>query len=174
MRTTAIASIVVAMAVVGAPLAGAQAQRASPHEIHEFDAAGCHFKLNYGRPSMRGRTVWGALVPWNRVWMPGADEATILETTKPIAFGELVVPAGQHTIYTTPAEPDTQLIISKEVGQWHTHYDATENLGQVKMAMKKVEKPVEMLTLAIEPGEVGGRFTLTWGDREYSAVFVVR
>jgi hypothetical protein len=184
MRATAIAALAVAVAVaVPFPALDARSipRQASPHEIHEFDVAGCHFTLNYGRPSRRRggvgdvRVIWGALVPWNHWWMPGADQASIIETSKPIAFGTLEVPAGQHTLYMLPAENESQLVISREVGQFHTQYHPAANLGQVKLDMKKVSPPVEQLTLAVvSTADAGGRLTLTWDDREYSAAFVVR
>ena len=58
----------------------AHAQRVSPHETHEFVVDGATITIVYGRPSMRGRKIFGALVPFNRVWMPGADEATLFKT----------------------------------------------------------------------------------------------
>lgn len=146
----------------------------SPHELHEFDVGGAHFVLNYGRPSKRGRTIWGGLVRWGRWWMPGADQATILTTSKPIAFPGLEVPAGDHTLYMLMDEAQTELVINKQVGQFHTHYDPSQNLGKVGMTMAHLASPVEQMTFTVEPTETGGRLTLSWDDRAYSAGFVVR
>src|SRR5690348_16673075 len=94
MRRATVISVlaaVVSTAVMAAPFDSAfgLAQgrpRVSPHEIHEFDVGGCHVTINYGRPSKKGRVIWGGLVPWGKWWMPGADEATIITTTKALAF----------------------------------------------------------------------------------------
>lgn len=151
-----------------------RAQRLSPHEIHEFDVDGCHFTINYGRPYMRGRVIWGGLVRWGRWWMPGADEATILTTSQPIAIEGLAVPAGQHTLYMLPEEGTSRLVVNNEVGQFHTVYHPNRDLGRVDLAMRKLDEPVEQMTFTIAAREGGGGvLRLVWADREYSAAFVV-
>jgi hypothetical protein len=129
--------------------------------------------MEYGRPSKRGRVIWGTLVPFGRWWMPGADEATTLTTSMPIAFGSLNVPAGDYTIYTQPAETTFQLIINKATGVFHTVYHAEQDLGRVEMQRTTPASPVEQLTVVIEAREGGGALKLTWDDREYVAPFVV-
>lgn len=160
-----------------AVLSARQRPRISPHEIHEFDAGGCHVTFNYGRPSKRGRQIWGGLVPWGHWWMPGADEATIVTTSKAIVLEGLAVPAGNHTLYLLPGESASDLVVSNEVGQFHTQYHPDRNLGQVKLAMKHLDSPVgpvEEMTFSVEPEASGGRLILSWDDRAYSAGFVVR
>ena len=60
-------------------------QRASPHESVSATVDGSEMTIVYGRPYMRGRTIFGRLIPWDRVWCPGADEATTLDSTPPVA-----------------------------------------------------------------------------------------
>src|SRR5215212_9815252 len=76
--------------------------RVSPHETHTFTVDGANMTVTYGRPSTRGRKIFGALVPYNVVWMPGADEATVFETTKPLRLGDFTLPAGAYSLYTMP------------------------------------------------------------------------
>jgi hypothetical protein len=170
--------VVVVVGVGGtAVLSARQRPRISPHEIHEFDAGGCHVTFNYGRPSKRGRQIWGGLVPWGHWWMPGADEATIVTTSKAITLEGLAVPAGSHTLYMLPDASASELVVSNEVGQFHTQYHPDRNLGQVRLALKHLDAPlgpVEEMTFTVEPEASGGRLTLSWDDRAYSAGFVVR
>jgi Protein of unknown function (DUF2911) len=170
-------SLVAAIGLVAggtAAVSARQRPRISPHEIHEFDAGGCHVTLNYGRPSKRGRQIWGGLVPWGHWWMPGADEATIITTSKAISLEGLSVPAGSHTLYLLPDESASDLVVSNEVGQFHTQYHSDRNLGQVKLDMRHLDSPVEEMTFTVEPEATGGRLTLSWDDRAYWASFVVR
>src|SRR4051812_12598169 len=60
---------------------------------------GVQISMEYGRPTKRGREIWGALVPWGRWWMPGADEATSIIPPRPLMVEGLLMPAGTHTIY---------------------------------------------------------------------------
>jgi len=150
-------------------------QRASLRDTVLGDVDGAHFAIEYGRPSKRGRVIWGNLVSFSRWWMPGADEATTLTTSAPIAFGELVVPAGEYTLYTAPGEKEFALIINRETGQYHTVYNAQLDLGRIPMAMNKTAETVEKVTFAIEPRPGGGGvIKLSWDDREYVAAFAVR
>jgi len=176
MRAAAVISVF-ALVVSAAAVTSAQRVRVSPHEIHEFDADACHITINYGRPSKKGRVIWGGLVPWGRWWMPGADEATIIETSKALMFEGVTMPAGKHTLYMWPDEKAPKLIISKEVGQFHTVYHADQDLGRVDFVLTTIKdkEPVEQMTYLVEarPGG-GGILKLVWDDREYSAEFKVK
>ncbi len=153
-----------------------QRPRVSPRDTVKATVDGCNFTIEYGRPYKRGRAIWGSLVPWNHWWMPGADESSTIVTDAAIVLGgSLTMPAGTHTIYTLPAENDFKLIISKEVGTFHTQYHPDQDLGRVPMTMKKIGELVEQMTFAVEPHEGGGGvFKLIWDDREYSVPFVVQ
>jgi hypothetical protein len=147
----------------------------SPHEVHEFDAGGCHFTFNYGRPSKRGRAIWGGLVSWGHWWMPGADQATILTTTKPVQFDGVLMPAGEHTLYMLPNAEADELVINNQVGQFHTHYEPARDLGHIKFPWRKISPIVEQMTYGVmEIQDVGAQLTLTWDDRQYFATFKVK
>src|SRR5262252_2193866 len=89
-----------------------QTPRVSPHEHVNAVIDGANLTVTYGRPSMRGRTIFGALVPYGRVWCPGADEATTLESDKPLRIEGLTVPAGPHTVWMLPTADTWTFVIS--------------------------------------------------------------
>lgn len=124
--------------------------------------------LEWGQPQKRGREIWGTLVKWNEIWMPGADEATTLTTNGPLMIGSLEVPAGDYTLYLVPGEDRFQLVISRDVGQWHTVHDAARELGRLEMTAGSRPDSVEGLTFSIEPQVPGGVFSLSWDTRVYS------
>jgi len=132
--------------------------------------------FEYGRPSKRGREIWGGLVPWGRWYMPGADKATILSTDHAVVFaGQLTMPAGEHTLYMLPDPNAPKFVVNKLVGQFHTSYSPGQDLGRVDYSMKKLPAVVEQLSYSAEgkPGG-GGVLKLAWDDREYSVDFIVR
>src|SRR4029078_13284733 len=90
-----------------------QGRRASPHESTSGTVDGSEITVTYGRPYMRGRAIFGRLVPYGRVWCPGADEATTLDSTRDLRIADLKVPAGPHTIWILPTAQNWTLIISK-------------------------------------------------------------
>jgi hypothetical protein len=152
----------------------ANAQRVSPHETHEFTVDGAKITISYGRPSMRGRKIFGSLVPYNKVWMPGADEATIFETDTALQFGTFKLPAGRYSLYTMPSEKQWTLIINKKTGQWHTLYVPSEDFAKLPMTAETLTSPVEQLTISAVPRpQGGGSVQLEWEQTRFSTPFTV-
>ena len=149
-------------------------QRASLRDTTIRTIDGARIGIEYGRPSKRGRVIWGNLVKWGGWWMPGADEATTLTTNRPLTFGTLTVPAGDYTLYTQPGENEFVLIINGETGQFHTVYHPDRDLGRVTMTKEPADPLSERLTFVIEPrSSGGGALKLIWDDRAYVAPFTV-
>jgi hypothetical protein len=123
---------------------------------------------------MRGRVIFGRLVPYDRVWCPGADEATTLESTRELEVGSLRVPTGPHTIWMLPTHDRWTLIVSKEPSGFHTMYNAQADLGRVELRTRELPAPVEQLTFAITPSEGGGGvLAMSWEQTEVSVGFRV-
>src|SRR5438876_6290939 len=120
-------------ALVLAVAANAQRARVSPHESVSATIDGAQLSITYGRPYMRGRTIFGQLVPYGRVWCPGADEATTLDSTRNLRVADLAVPAGPHTIWVLPTPDTWTLVVSKEPSAFHTNYNASADLGRVAL-----------------------------------------
>jgi hypothetical protein len=171
--TTKIAS---ATAVLGLAIAasGAGQQRASPHESVTATIDNATVTMTYGRPYMRGRQIFGALVPYGRVWCPGADEATVLDSTRDLQIGGLRVPAGPHTIWMLPTADAWLLVVSKEASGFHTRYHAAEDLGRVELRKRALPSPVDQLTFEVRENAAGGGIVaMMWETTEVSASFTV-
>ena len=156
--------------------AGSGTQRASPHDSTSGSIDGAEVTISYGRPYMRGRTIMGGLVPYGRVWCPGADEATTLTTSRALEIGDLALPAGRYTLWMVPSADDWQLIVNKQTGQWHTQHDASQDLGRVALEKRTLPNPVEQLTFSIEkdPSGRGGAIVLQWETTEVRASLKVQ
>ncbi len=149
-------------------------ERRSPRTVAAAVVDGCRLAIEYGQPSVRGRDIWGGLVPWNRWWMPGADEGTVLTTSAPLRFASHVVPAGDYTIYTVPGDPVFRFILNAEINLFHTEYRPARDLFSLPMTASRLDTPVERLTFVIEPGPGGGgTLRLRWADRDYALPFSV-
>lgn len=143
--------------------AAAQQQRLSPLDSVAVTVDGAEIEVQYGRPSMRGRTVFGGLVPWEEVWRTGANEATHLRTSADLAVGDATIPAGHYTLYTIPARDGWTLILNRQTGQWGTEYDPARDLVRLPMRVDTLEEPVETFTIEVgEGGEGGGVLALHW------------
>ena len=122
----------------------------SPPATASVTVAGGTIDIHYNTPHMRGRKIMGGLVPYGKVWRTGANPATTLITSVPLKFGNLLVPAGTHTIYTLPSESTWQLIINNETGQWGTEYKPEMDLGRVPMMAKPMRSPQEVMSITFE------------------------
>lgn len=123
----------------------------------------------YSRPSMRGRTVWGGtLVPYNAIWRTGANAATTLRTSADLLIGGTRVPAGSYTLFTMPGANQSQLVISKQTGQWGTDYHAEQDLARVPLTAVALNAPVEQFTIALEPAGSAAHLVMRWGNRQLS------
>jgi len=150
----------------------------SPHETVSVTIGGNTVKITYGRPfskSPRGtdiRKIWGTLVPWDKAWRLGADQATTLVCEKSIVLGGTTVPAGTYTLYMIPSESGTsKLAISKTTGQWGIPVDEKHDLGRVDLKKAALDPQVDQLTLSLAAAGSGGVLKIQWEKTQYSVDF---
>jgi hypothetical protein len=175
MRTQLPKALIAAVLATGvAASIAVQAQRASPHEKAEATVAGAKISVEYGRPYMKGRKIFGGLVPYGQVWRTGADEATTLVTDQTLSFGTVTVPAGSYTLYTIPGEKEWTLIVNKQTGQWGTQYSEAQDLGRIPMKVTRLDGPAEQFTITIAPAAGGGEIHLDWESTRAVAPFAVK
>ena len=176
-RKAAAFLILAAVIVLGCRGARAQGRRVSPHEkTAVVTVDGSEMFIEYGRPSTRGRTIFGSLIRWEEVWCPGADEATYLSTTKSLRVGNLNVPAGKYSLWIQPLEDKPWLLIlNKDWDTFHTAYRSRSDLGKVAMQKDTLPENVEQMTFTIEPnaGGKGGRIAMSWATTKVSVPFTV-
>src|SRR5262245_52878089 len=93
--------------------------RPSPNATVKQTIGVSDFTLTYSRPGVKNRTIWGELVPYDKPWRTGANEATSLVTTDEMTFGGAKVPAGTYSLYTIPAKDgDWVVVLNSAKIQW--------------------------------------------------------
>ena len=133
------------------------------------------FTVDYGRPLMRGRTLLGDVIPYDRVWRTGANAATQFTTSAPIKIAGMQVPAGTYTLWTIPHTDGADLIVNKQYGQWGTEYNSSRNLGKVKMATETASTPVEEFTISIAENDAQhGTLIMEWGSFKWKVPIEVK
>jgi hypothetical protein len=110
--------------------------------------------IDYSRPSMRNRKIFGGLVPYDQVWRTGANAATTLKTDSDLDIGGTTVPKGTYTLYTLPGMNSWQLIVNKQTGQWGTEYNQGQDLARIPM--KVTQRPSGLETFTISFDKTGG------------------
>ena len=163
-RTSVIAVLLVFL-TVGSIAQEKKAPLSPPGTATFTFADGKTITIDYSRPSMRGRKIFGDLVPYGQVWRTGANAATSLKTNVNLVIGGASVPAGSYTLYTIPEEKKWTLIINKETGQWGTEYNEKDDLARVEMKVSKNASPTEQFTIAFDQnGANAAVLKLDWAD----------
>ena len=173
--------VITTAAMIGAMPAIAQERHVSPHETLGSVIDGNRVTITYGRPyttkpgTTEARKIWGGLVPYDKPWRMGADEATILITQKAIVLGGTTVPAGAYTLYMVPSETGvSKLAISTGLGGWGIPVDTKHDLAQVELTKTSLDKPVDQFTMGVEKNPAGGGvLKLMWEGAQFSVSFTV-
>ena len=133
------------------------------------------FTVDYGRPLLRGRTLLGDVIPYDRVWRTGANAATQFTTSAPIKLAGMQVPAGTYTLFTAPHANGVDLIVNKQSGQWGTEYNGSLDLGTARITTEVATAPVEEFTISIIPSDNRhGTLVLEWGSLRWIAPIEVQ
>ncbi|MGA8213191.1 MAG: DUF2911 domain-containing protein [Candidatus Sulfotelmatobacter sp.] len=120
-------------------------------------------KTDYSSPRMKGRKIYGELVPLGEVWRSGANEATTFVSSADVVVGGKAVPAGSYTIFTVPGADKWTLIINKKTGEWGIPYKYEgDELARVDMKVSKLPAPVENFTIAYDKAAGGCTLRMDW------------
>jgi hypothetical protein len=119
----------------------------SPGQTIKQDFGISSIELNYSRPGIKGRKIFGDLVPYGKVWRTGANSATRIKFTDDVTIGGQPLKAGEYAIYTVPDEKEWQIIINKGSANWGTDYKQEDDIFRVKAAAVKLDQPVETFTM---------------------------
>lgn len=132
--------------------------RPSPLEVKDGMISGKAFKIHYGSPAVKGRTIWGDLVPYNIVWRTGANEATYVELSEDMMVEGESLAAGKYSLFTIPKEnADWTVIFNSEWDLEHGHFQYDEKYDVLRVEVTPVweENSQDRLSIDLEnPGIV--------------------
>jgi len=150
------------------------AQKPIPRDSVKAIFNGGKISINYGKPSMHGRKIFGAFVPYFKVWRTGAGAATTLVTEADLEVDGAIIPRGIYSLYTLPSEERWKLIINKQTGQWGIDYNPQLDLARVDLNIRKMKSPIEELSFKLEKnGNDGGILKIEWANTSLSVLFHV-
>jgi Protein of unknown function (DUF2911) len=137
----------------------AQDKPKSPPEIATGNINGASITINYGSPSVRGRKIWGELVPFDKIWRAGANSPTTVLTDKELSIGGEKLPAGKYSFFVIPNASETLIIFNKSQDKKGAfNYDATQDQVKIKVKPQASEASTEKLVYTINKSDI----TLTW------------
>lgn len=136
---------------------------ASPRDSVSGTVGKASIKIAFGSPGVKGRKIWGSLVPYNKIWRTGANPVTTFQTSKDIKIEGKTLRAGKYSLFTTPGEKEWKIIFNSQTGQWGIKDDGSANDNPIKDVLVVTVKPMksktfsERLTFKIDKG-----FVLLW------------
>jgi hypothetical protein len=141
-----------------------QASRPSPPAKADCSfSGGKKITVNYSSPRMKGRKIYGQLVPYGKVWRAGANEATTFVADANLTVGGKDVPAGSYTIFAIPGQDKWTLVISKKTGEWGEPYPGeADDFARVDMKVSQLPSPLENFTISFDHAGATCTMHLDW------------
>jgi hypothetical protein len=136
----------------------------SPVRTTSATLGDCRINIRYSSPGVRGRVIWGKLVPYNKVWVSGANHATKLSFNKEIVIHGNKIPAGQYALFTIPGRVKWTIILNKEADQHSTDdYDTKDDVIRFDIVPETQVKLVQRLTYRLEKSSsIDGKLIFEW------------
>jgi hypothetical protein len=148
-----------------------KSKRPSPPAIAAGKIGEATISIDYSSPSVKGRKIFGGILPYGTLWRAGANEATIFQTDKDITVDGKKLPAGKYSFFTTPGEKKWTIFFNSETGQWGDKKGGAANMDSTKIVLSfdVKAKKLKQLNEKLEYYVVDNGFGFRW---EYSDVFV--
>lgn len=132
-----------------------------------------YLRIIYSQPHKRGRTLFGGLVPYEKVWRAGANDATELTVTSDITFGEHLLKAGTYSLFIIPHPTAWTIILNSDLGQWGAfNYDAAKDVLRFDVPTETSPTAYEPFTILIEQANEKGVIVLVWDKVRVSIPFL--
>lgn len=160
----AILTILFTISALSAVAQEDKSQRPSPPAESSATVGSTQVTIDYSQPAVKGREIFGTLVPYDEVWRTGANEATTFEVDKDVLIEGQPLPAGKYALFTIPGEDEWAIIFNRTAEQWGAYeYDQEQDVLRVNVEPTKVPEEAELLSFDVdESGEV----SLQWADTE--------
>lgn len=122
----------------------------SPTQTVKQDFGLSSVELIYSRPAMKGRKIFGDLVPFGQVWRTGANSATRIKFNEDVTLGGQALKAGEYALFTIPGETEWDIIINKGNANWGTDYKQEDDILRLKAKPVKLADAVETFTIQFD------------------------
>jgi hypothetical protein len=137
---------------------------ASPRQKVEQQFSMSKITIDYGRPGVKGRKIFGELVPYGQVWRAGANSSTKITFGQAVNFGGKIVPAGTYGLFIIPTEKEWKVILNKDFQQWGSYtYDPKQDVVDVTVPVNKLTDRQEWFEITLNPtDENSANLVLKW------------
>jgi hypothetical protein len=126
---------------------GDKASRPSPPATATGKIGDATVTVNYSSPAVKGRQIFGGLIPYDKAWRAGANEATIFETDKEIKVEGKPLPPGKYSLFAIPGEKEWSVIFNSQTGQWGVKQGGIANRDPAKDVLTVKAKPAKSASM---------------------------
>ena len=133
-----------------------------------------NINLDYSRPSKKGRTIFGNIVPFDQIWRTGANQATSISFSDDIKINNQLVEAGEYHVYSVPRENSLDLVIYKKTDAWGSLKSFDETLIKARVTSDFYDLPFSIETFTISFGDIsnaGASLNISWDNKV--AIYVI-
>ena len=122
-------------------------------------------RIIYSRPKKNNREIFGQLVPYNKVWRTGANEATEIIFYEDVLFNGVEIEPGTYSLYTIPDKDKWTIIVNEQINVWGAYsYDESLDLLRTSVPTRNTAAPVEDFSITFKPAADGSDLLMGWDD----------
>ena len=120
-------------------------------------------KVLYSRPARKGRTIFGVLEQFDKVWRLGANESTEIYFDRAVTIGNKKVKAGRYSLFAIPTKDKWTIIVNKQTDRWGAFtYDQAKDVTRVDVPVTLLEKPIESFSIVFTEAAEGANMIMAW------------
>lgn len=144
------------------------APRLSPKDTAKIALNDLNLKVEYNRPSKRDRDIFGALVPYNKVWRTGANEATTFETNQNLMIDGMLLKRGKYTLWTVPMKHKWKVMFNSKQYEWGVNekmqpmWDPNYDAVEIEVPVQSIDEVAEKFTIAFDNKTGKLKLTMAW------------
>ena len=144
--------------------------RLSPKDSAKISLNDLDLKVEYNRPSKRDRDIFGALVPFDKVWRTGANEATTFSSNKDLIIDSMLLKKGKYTIWTVPMEKSWKVMFNSKQYEWGVNekmepmWDPNYDVMEIEVQTEQLDEIVEEFTIAFDNTTGNLKLTMAWDN----------
>jgi len=157
--------------IIGVAIYLRESAKKSPKAVAQATQNGITIKVLYCQPSKKGRTVFGDVVKYDKVWRTGANAATIIELSQDVRLNGNRLAKGRYSLYTIPTPNDWTIIINRRTGQWGVSYKEAADIMRFTAPTRTYTPASEQFFISFEPQPGGLNMLLTWDETQVVVPF---
>jgi hypothetical protein len=144
--------------------------RLSPKDTAKISLNDLDIKVEYNRPAKRERDIFGALVPFNKVWRTGANEATTFQTNKDLMIDGMLLKKGKYTLWSVPMKDSWKVMFNSRQYEWGVNekmepmWDPNYDVMETEVDIQKIDETVEEFTIAFDNKTGNLKLTMAWDN----------